>query len=494
MQINREHMPRSKCWAVLFVALLVSLSHGEEFLVTPSDDLAPIIKQLDAGDEVVLADGEWNDVQLKFERLPGTKRQPIVIRAQTVGNVEFTGKSQLRLSGNHVTLSGLAFRDTDEVSDVVQLRTHSRRHAHNCRVTDCVFEQTSDGDKGKESRWLSIYGTNNRVDHCYFGGKRSRGPTLVVWVSPDMLESHRIDHNYFGPRPNLRRNGGETIRIGTSEVSEANCGTVVEDNYFHRCNGEAEIISNKSCENTYRHNVFVECEGALTLRHGHRCLVDGNIFLGNKKNGTGGVRIVGESHTVVNNYFEGLRGDARRAALSLMNGIADGPLNGFAPVRKATIAHNTFIDCKVSLELGVDASKGHPIAPKACRFTHNLFLPGKWPIFRVHAMPTSSMWEDNKHQIGKTHEDQPLLFERVDLQFARARDSLFRPTKQQPLLCRMKSATAYDIDGQPRQGAALAGCDVPGRVRRIPVSASDTGPSWQWQTKRTSNHQDVQSR
>ena len=30
---------------------------------------------------------------------------------------------------------------------------------------------------------------------------------------------HRIDHNYYGPRPPLGSNGGETIRIGTSDES-----------------------------------------------------------------------------------------------------------------------------------------------------------------------------------------------------------------------------------------------------------------------------------
>ncbi|NND98671.1 MAG: hypothetical protein HKN47_15220 [Pirellulaceae bacterium] len=31
----------------------------------------------------------------------------------------------------------------------------------------------------------------------------------------ETIRRHRIDHNHFGARPELGRNGGETIRIGT---------------------------------------------------------------------------------------------------------------------------------------------------------------------------------------------------------------------------------------------------------------------------------------
>jgi len=36
--------------------------------------------------------------------------------------------------------------------------------------------------------------------------------------------------------------------------------TTVEQNYFYRCDGEHEVISNKSCRNLYRGNTFVECQ------------------------------------------------------------------------------------------------------------------------------------------------------------------------------------------------------------------------------------------
>lgn len=472
--------------AVLAVGLVTGVAVAKEFRITPSTDVEHLAKQVQAGDSLVLANGLWKDADLKFEQLPGTADAPVRIRAETAGQVVFTGATEFRFSGQYVIVSGLVFRDTDGASDVVQLRTHSQRHAHHCRMTDCVFEQSPESKTGMESRWLSVYGTENRIDHCYFGGKRSRGPTLVVWVG-EAAGKHRIDHNHFGSRPPLGRNGGETIRIGTSDVSERNCQTIVEDNYFHACDGESEIISNKSCENIYRRNVFDACSGALTLRHGHRCLVDSNVFLGRTKRGTGGVRIIGRDHVVTNNYFEGLRGDSERAAICLMNGIPNGPLNGYAPVVNALVAHNTFIDCKVTLEIGYGAGSKQSAAPAACRITHNLFCPGKWPLMRRHAELVDSVWRGNKQQ-RPVRRDQPVSFELVDVPFERAVDGLLRPTSDQPLRTDIPSPVARDLDGHPRRPRALAGCDDPRTPHRCWPSPANTGPTWKAPPHADMNH------
>lgn len=409
----------------LCLCVLPSLP-AREIRMTPQTELKPLLKTVAPGDALVLANGEWRDVELRFESLPGTAAQPIRIRAESPGKTVFTGASIFGVSGSNVIVSGFTFRNPQGVSDVFQLRTHSSRHAHHSRVTDCVFEQTEGSRTDKESRWLNVYGTHNRIDRCFFAGKRNKGTTLVVWVG-ETPGKHRLDRNHFGPRPELGRNGGETIRIGTSDVSERDCDTVVESNYFERCDGEAEIISNKSCGNVYRDNLFDRCGGALTLRHGHRCVVEGNVFLGGTLKGTGGVRIIGRGHHVTDNYFEGLRGDGERAAICFMNGIPDGPLSGYAPVRDALVAGNWFIDCKVSMEFGVRASSKVSVRPANCRILGNAFLPGKWELFRVTAEPLNFTWRDNSYQTGKTRGADLVEIERVDMPLQRGTDGLLRP-------------------------------------------------------------------
>jgi len=457
---------------------LRSADARERFL-EPGEDVEAFAKQVSPGDVIVLKNGIWKNANLTFERLPGTAEKPIVIRAETPGRVVFTGATEFRISGQYINVSGLVFRNTSGVSDVVQLRTHSERHAHHCRMTDCVFEEIEDFDAKTESRWLSVYGTHNRIDHCYFAGKKNSGPTFVVWLGEEP-QHHLIDHNHFGPRPALGKNGGETIRIGTSAVSERDSLTTVEYNYFQACDGEAEAISNKSCGNVYRYNVFDECSGTLTLRHGHRCFVEGNVFLGKKKRGTGGVRIIGQSHTVINNYFEGLRGDAERAAVCFMNGIPDSTLNGYAPVRHATVSHNTFVDCKVSIELGVGAGRQQSAAPTDCRVTHNAFLPGKWQVFRVHEKVDSFIWSGNRRQVGQERDvdRDPVSLELADLKFVRATDGLLRPTDPHAIAVAVPSHVQHDFDGTTRDAAVMCGCDVPGGPFLGRPRATTTGPSW----------------
>lgn len=453
----------------------IELVSAKEFRMTPKSKLKPILKEAEAGDVIILEDGTWKDVKLRFEGLVGTEGKPIQIRAESPGKVVMTGSSQVRVSGSHIVVSGLSFLNPNGEADVFEFRTHDERLAHFSRITDCSFEQTQKGSD-KKSLWVNVYGTNNRVDHCYFAGKQNKGTTLVVWVT-ETPGRHRIDHNYFGRRPVLGGNGGETIRIGISDTSEHSSGTVVEQNYFYRCNGEGEVVSNKSCENVYRYNLFERCEGALTLRHGHRCLVEGNVFLGQKEEGTGGVRIIGSDHQVLNNYFESLRGDAERAAVSFMNGIPESPLDGYAPVKNAFIAHNTLIDCKVSFEFGVSASEKISVAPSGCVVSHNVFAPGKWELFRVQEKPHDFRWLGNKYQKGKTRGADLVEIERVKIEFVRGEDGLLRPTEVDQLLANERSEVRLDLDGELRS-SWIAGCDDPATVVVNRKIKSTSGTSW----------------
>ena len=250
--------------------------------------------------------GRRRVARCRFARQWRAENRPIVIRAATPGKVVLSGESRLRLAGSYLQVEGLSFERGHHDGDVISFRADSKRMARHCRITQCAVRDYNGPDKKqKDTKWVSIYGTQNRFDHCHLTGKTSPGTTLVVWLA-DEPNGHQIDHNYFGPRPSLGENGGETIRVGDSNWSQHSSQTLVESNLFERCNGEIEIVSNKSCDNVYRGNTFVECEGALTLRHGNRCTVEGNFFFGNGKKMTGGVRIIGEDHRIVNNYFQRL--------------------------------------------------------------------------------------------------------------------------------------------------------------------------------------------
>ena len=278
------------------------------------------------GDTIIMKNGTWTNQAIVIKGT-GTSNNPIVLLAETAGNVVLTGTSKIAISGIYIVVSGLYFKNGNlSGSEVVSFRTSSSEFANNCQLTNTAIQNYNPADNTVDSKWVSLYGKNNKVDHCSFENKNNSGTLLVVWLQSGVVPNHIIDHNYFGYRnSNLdatgaELNGQEIIRVGDSSTSMQTAGVVVSNNFFEHCNGEIEIISNKSCGNLYSNNLFWECHGMLTLRHGNGCIVEGNYFFGNGISGSGGVRIIGENHKVYNNYFDKLRGtDARSLLFSLFH-------------------------------------------------------------------------------------------------------------------------------------------------------------------------------
>ena len=175
---------------------------------------------------------------------------------------------------------------------------------------------------------------------------------------------HRVYRNYFGIRPRLGSNGGETLRVGTSTYSLQSSSSTIEENYFEHCNGETEILSIKSCDNKIINNTFLECEGSIVLRHGNRNEVSGNIMFGNNKPYTGGIRVINAGHKIYNNYLSGLRGDEFRLPLVVMNAVPNSPINRYHKVKDVEIAYNTFMNCNAAWHLCVGSDDERMICLK----------------------------------------------------------------------------------------------------------------------------------
>lgn len=356
------------------------------------------VQSVPLGDYIALANGEWRDVDLVVPR-SGTREKTVNIRAETWGQVVLTGKSRLQLGGDHIDVAGLLWKDSTADDAVISFRTDSKTTARFSFVHNCAIL----GDEpGTERKWISLYGQANQVLSCRFEGKQSPGTLLVVWLDGEPNQ-HQIERNFFGPRSRLGKNGGEIIRIGDSKTSLQKSETYVRNNYFYHCDGEAEIISNKSCRNDYSYYTFVGCGGALTLRHGNECSVANNAFFGDGRKGTGGVRVIGSGHRINWNLFYELTGDDARAALSLMNGIPDSPLNGYFQVRKATINFNSFVRCKESIVLGLrdEDQKHQSLPPTECLFSENGVVTDAAQPFLIRTPPEKLKSEYNVYFGGE---------------------------------------------------------------------------------------------
>ena len=348
-------------------------AQAERHVVRTPAEYSKISKDLEAGDTVVLASGEWHDFDMVV-RGDGTSSEPITVKAQTPGEVILTGQSSLRLAGEHLLVSGLVFRDGySPRGEVVSFRRTKGDLASNSRVTQTVIDGFSKPDRYESDYWVGLYGRGNRFDHNSLIGKTNKGVTFAVRLDSEQSREngHRVDHNYFGPRAVLGSNGGETLRIGTSRYSMFNSNTLVEANVFDRTSGEVEIISSKSGGNTFRENVFLQSRGTLTLRHGDNNVVERNVFLGGGLDHTGGIRVINRGQVVRGNYMEGLRGEAFSSALAIMNGVPNSPVNRYVEVEGASIEGNTIVDSR-RLAFNVGADEERSAAPSNSTFANNL--------------------------------------------------------------------------------------------------------------------------
>ncbi len=345
------------------------------YLVSDQEEYQEAVKTAKPGDVIRLANGTWEDFEILFQG-KGEKDNPIRLTAETKGQVILSGQSNLRLAGEYLEVSGLVFKGGyTPTSEVISFRRNSKDLAYNSRVTEVVIDNYNNPERFETDFWVMMYGKNNRFDHSHLVGKRNKGVTMAVRMNTDESREnhHRIDHNYFGPRPILGSNGGETLRIGTSHFSRMDSFTTVENNYFDRCDGELEIISSKSGRNKILNNTFYESRGTLTMRHGNDTLVEGNVFFGNDVDHTGGIRVINARQTVRNNYMEGLKGTRFGGALVVMNGVPNGPINRYDPVIGALIEKNSLINSdNVQLGAGSDEERSGP--PSDSRFETNLIF------------------------------------------------------------------------------------------------------------------------
>ena len=467
----------------MLLAPLAAYAQVERVASTPQE-LSSAIASSGPGDTIIMANGTWTDVVISFYA-QGVEGDSITLRAETPGQVILNGNSRLKIGGSYLKVDGLWFdQGALRSGHLIEFRRSSSRLTTHSRLTNCTITSYNPPSYLTEYKWVSIYGAHNRVDHCHFAGKSHDGATLVVWLRDPPNDNpvwHRIDNNYFGHRPELGKNGGETIRIGTSSRSMQDAYVTVEHNLFEECDGEIEIISNKSGNNIFRHNTFLRSSGTLTLRHGNEASVYGNYFLGEGKSGSGGVRIIGERHKVYNNYFQDLRGTGYRSALAVVNGVPNSPLNRYFQVKDAVVAFNTFVDVEETFVIGAGMSSEQSLAPDGLQIANNLVVTRNGPIIEYEDAPLNITYASNvffgaESGIGQVDgiliADPALYFDQ----------DVWRPSSTSVAV---GAATAidfvtHDIDGQERDGLPDIGADEISLSPVVyrPLTSQDVGPSY----------------
>ncbi|MFL5810414.1 MAG: polysaccharide lyase 6 family protein, partial [Flavisolibacter sp.] len=184
------------------------------FAQTSIADAMNALKKAKPGDTIIIANGTYRDVEISFVG-KGNAEKPIVVKAQTPGSVIISGTSVLRLAGTGVEVNGLYFTNGYAPKGAAIEYRSGSEVANYCRITNCAIDNYNPPSREMDNSWILLYGRNNRFDHNNVQGKLNNGVTFAVILDEErnIENHHRIDHNYFGERPNLGSNGGETIRV-----------------------------------------------------------------------------------------------------------------------------------------------------------------------------------------------------------------------------------------------------------------------------------------
>ena len=450
--------------------------------ICESNDLRP-------GDIIELADGQYDTGGISMET-SGTSSEPIIIRAANIGGAVLAGESYFTLRrSEYITIEGFHF--TSDRYTVIKLEA-----CNNIRITRNTFQITE--TEGQNGKWVYIGGVwdepdrlshHNRIDHNIFRDKHQLGNFITIDGGDNVSQNDRIDHNYFyniGPRHD---NEMEAIRVGWSQLSLTDGFTVIEYNLFEDCDGDPEIISIKSCKDTVRYNTIKRSQGTVSLRHGDGSVVHDNFFLGDGKEGTGGVRVYARNHKIYNNYFSDLTGFRWDAAITLTNGDTDtGSLSAHWRIDNVAITHNTLVNNYSNIEIGYGRSDNSwNREPRNVTMANNLVVGSQKDLIEIINEPTNFtlsgniMFQEGAFGIGMEAETSEINTINPLLTNANI-DSLWLLSESSP--ARDAALVDYlsisqDIQGQQRSGVNDVGADEyeVSTVYRHPLTVDDVGPN-----------------
>jgi hypothetical protein len=289
----------------------------------------------------------------------------------------------------------------------------------------------------------------------------------------------------MGPRA---VNEMEAVRIGETSFSATSGFTTVEFNLFEECNGDPEIVSVKTNDNTIRYNTFLRSQGTASLRQGNNSQLYGNYFLGRGKAGTGGVRVYGTGHRIFNNYFEGLTGNTWDAALAITNGDVDTTSTSMSShhrPNRISVVFNTFVNNAHNMQFGFTNNGNYGKPPVNITIANNLIAGSQNELIKIFTQPTSIVYSGNivfpqgSASVGITGNESQVR--NIDPQMVFS-DSVWRLSASSPAInaaAGVYDFIGFDIEGQGRDALKDVGADEFNTLPKFnrPLRPEDVGPN-----------------
>ena len=426
------------------------------------------------GDEIVVSNGVYTTTaSLSFSRA-GTAANRILIRAETVGGVEITGTHGFSFNSGaaYVTVQGFKFTHANSINMTAS--------AHHCRLTRNIIELTIPATN--DVSYVNISGDDMEVDRNELRNKSTLGNMLdITGTGGQVARRLWVHHNYFHDFTSPGGNGAETIRWGLSGLSLSTGDGLCEYNLFIRCNGENEMISNKSSGNTYRYNTVMDAR-EISQRHGNDCLYYGNYMRNSE-----GMRVYGDRHRIFNNYFE-----TNSIGVNMGNGGGD-VYNGAALTAHDrpddnVVVFNTFIGNNTHYQMG---GRTGGLGSSNTVVANNLFVGGGNMASISSSAPYTGSWSNNIRWNTSSAGNMPSsAYTNVNPLLAKDANGVYHLQAGSPAINAGKAAVDYygasvsyssitnDMDGQARDANKDVGADefstTPMSVRLL--TTNDVGP------------------
>ena len=138
-----------------------------------------------------------------------------------------------------------------------------------------------------------------------------------------------------------------------------------------------------------------------------------NLFIGNGRRNTGGIRVVNAGHQIYDNVLVGLAGTRFFSALGVMDAVPNSLPNRYCQVVDVKMYRNTFVDC-TNIEFGTGKDMERTLAPEKVSFTDNIIINKglDQPYIAVDDV-AGIQFKDNKVQLAKNYSAPGFTTEKV---------------------------------------------------------------------------------
>ena len=205
-------------------------------------------------------------------------------------NVELKGTSTLKISGNNYSLSNIYFTDGDK--NFKPSGFFVEIAAENLKLINFSMTNVRCGVSDLDYICVKTSAKKFQMYNSSLNGKFNNG----VFLRLDFPLNNYIKCCAFQNFNKVNTaNGGETIRMATSQYEKNTANCTIDQCYFNKCLGDPEVVSVKCSGNTIKNCIFENNDSSkLVLRHAHNTNVNNCYFSGS------GMRVYGTNHIIEN--------------------------------------------------------------------------------------------------------------------------------------------------------------------------------------------------